>query len=341
MKHVILIPILLLLFLTSHAQTECELLHGIQSSLCDHLPKKTIELSEKFLKKYPKNEMENEVRLLLAKKYFEIGESDKSITIAKSLMADGYKENIQAFTYREQCLPAPSDPGESCINPIYKMQRRELKHQASVLLYKVFMKENDIDQARYYLDLSIQPHSYQTKSGNGYYWNEKRMALNYSELFEKKQDIDSALWVLTPYIFSHRFFSNRENDEIIDRFTTLLQHQTIDFVPKDSLTSSLNNMMIKKEIVWSDWKVEEDEENFDESLMIQETAYYGRAVYFTFMGQTFTVLKVNDYLSKRTAPNHSRRKRKKLKLHKTNEELLRMAKAIIRQKRFYKNIMSQ
>jgi len=335
MKNPILTFIILLTcWLSGYAQSECDMLFEINKADCNRQDEKVISVSRQFLNAYPSSSLAEEVQLLIARKYFELEKLDSARETLNILLKINQYNNAIDLNHVKCEHPIITFEGQYCGHTTYTMTEQAIKREANSLLARISSKQNNYRQALAEFDDAQKNHPYQSWCGNGIASNAIYVAMIYADLYKKLDETDSAINYLSPLIIDNGLANN---NGLVDNLTSLLLQTQNAQTLKDSIDNSINNLQVKREIVWSNWVEEEDEET-GEILQSTVTKTYGRVVYWNYLGQRYQILKTDDYASRLTYPNSSNRKKRHLKPYETDEELKAKAKRIIKTYRIYKNI---
>jgi tetratricopeptide (TPR) repeat protein len=232
MMRILLLTLFIFGSLSSNAQKDaCSYITKANQEYCDQNFKKASKSFKKLLKKFPEHSLNEESRFALGMSYFNTNKTKKAIEIFHKCLADtSSKEDYDEDIFNCNFMV------NECKNILIPEQNKIIQHEAAIMLFEIYFKENQFDSAKKYLNLSTKKYRYFYNCGTGDLDEDIRLAVLYSRYFEKQNMIDTAVKVMLPFVLKPAAYPLKYYKDLTNRTIDMLTK----YYQKSSLLSSFD-----------------------------------------------------------------------------------------------------
>lgn len=225
---------------SNSSPTECQILQNASTAYESEDYANALQELIRLKSKYPHHTLSQEIEQRIGELYWKIGNMDSAINISLSVIEhnDLYKDTL--FHKPLRCEK------ELAYTPLVFAERPEnILNQACLVLYQSYLIKGDYANALNQLILSETQYPASIKCGNEFIFIRNRMALNYSEIYEKMGQTHKAIESLLPVCFPYYLEIKSEDEPYLT-----IDEGNITAIQKVIQLSKNNNQLeyLKKEL---------------------------------------------------------------------------------------------
>lgn len=244
MKKIIITNLIVLFSLCSQArgtdssEIVCNYLRTATESFCKGKYKKAVKTLKSFRVNFPNHILNEEAFYGIGLSYFESGKLGNAENIFINILYLNAEDKVMFSDEISRC----DHFQDKCKLQLYPEIFLNIQHEACLRLAEISFQRKEYSKALGYIDKADTLYRHFYGCGTDDMQEDLRLALIYSEYYEKVDQLDSSIRIMLPLVLEPAAFPMNYYNDIVDRVVKLLKIRFKNDELKELIETSIENI---------------------------------------------------------------------------------------------------